>query len=105
MDWLEFWRQVEVNDYEVLVVLGVDSVENWAGTPQQALEQVSRFFNSTYKAPTSWKQLLEITSKIGLTEAQVVDYLKPRFDSKERKYEKWWYSIRDAYVKGVLTTE
>ena len=100
MNWAEFWQRVDLDEVYVLLALGIDSVSEWRGTPEQALEQINRFYESAYPLPDSWAKLLKTASKIGWTEAQVITFLKPRFEGKEREFGKWWLAIRQEYVKG-----
>lgn len=43
MNWSEFWRitddELYLADIDVLMYLGVDNVEEYDGTPEQALER------------------------------------------------------------------
>ena len=99
MTWDEFWKEIDLDEVYVLLALGIDNIEEWQGTPQEALWRVRRYENSFYPSPTSWDSLLKTAEKVGWGKQKVVDFLKTRFNGKDKQFGKWWLAIRQKYVE------
>ena len=106
MTWEEFWwvfdNELQIDDIDVLLYLGIDDIEAFNGTPEQALEKI-RFVDSLLQIvqPKTWKEIIS-TCKIWFTEQEVKELLTAKFGKgagEQGLYAEWWYYLKHKIIE------